>query len=71
MTSDVLKAWTGWPLLPEESLKVKIGVEFSIQACSYELSLPLTSTSNTLRDNLHAMMTIGTEGFGSMWILEQ
>ena len=66
MTSDVLRAWTGLPMLPDDPLKVKIeGNQFEVHSCFNELIVPDGATAELINTNINLLTTVGVTGFGS------
>lgn len=65
-SKEILCAWTGWPLLPDGPLilKVEDDVDFVVHACTSEMILPSTWHDEDVRINLKLLLEYGSTGFG-------
>jgi len=65
---DLLCCWTGWPFLPEGSLRVN-GIDegaFKIYACFLQIDIPINITREDFERNMNMAIRFGSSGFGSV-----
>jgi hypothetical protein len=63
----LLSSWTGWPILPEGYLEIKVedGVDFQSHTCFNQLEIPSSFTEMDLNTHLNLLVDYGAAGFGS------
>jgi hypothetical protein len=61
-------AWTGWAIIPDEPLVVKVveGGEFIIHSCFQEMEIPNEYSKDEVFDKMSLVLEFGAVGFGTV-----
>jgi len=63
-----LQAWTGWPLIQDEPLKIQAveGEKFLVRACLSTMEIPKSWLPSKVLEYLRLLLEYGSAGFGNV-----
>jgi len=63
----LLCAWTGWAILPEGNLEIKVSEEcdFAVHTCFQQIEIPSSFSEDDLLTHFNMLIDFGSAGFGA------